>query len=277
MNTGSRARALHICGVLHRCGLADVVDLRCLIWQFLGACDDEPSLIVTGSNDRTAKVWDASTGQLLHTLVGHSLRVMAVAIQGAHVATGSADHLAKVWDATAGQLRHTLAGHDGPVHSVAFRGTNVLSGSTDRTSKVWDIISGKLLRTLAGSFCPNVHARQGNIRVHAAGGSREVVVASITPDQIKYMLYHGSLVEAVAIHGATLVTSSTSCTNVWDIVSGHLRYTLKNHGGGLAMQGTIIITGGPYETAEVWDVTSGKLQHKLVGHSAALTTVAARV
>jgi dynein assembly factor with WDR repeat domains 1 len=32
--------------------------------------------IVTGSFDRTAKLWDSNTGDLLHTLVGHTMEIV---------------------------------------------------------------------------------------------------------------------------------------------------------------------------------------------------------
>ena len=35
------------------------------------AISPDNSFIVTGSNDNTAMIWDARTGELLHTLSGH--------------------------------------------------------------------------------------------------------------------------------------------------------------------------------------------------------------
>jgi hypothetical protein len=59
------------------------------------------SKIVTGSSDKTAKVWDAKTMQELGTLKGHSNSVWSVAVfpDGSKIVTGSDDNTAKVWDA----------------------------------------------------------------------------------------------------------------------------------------------------------------------------------
>jgi len=54
---------------------------------------------ITGSYDRTCKVWDTTTGQELHSLEGHKNVVYAIAFNnpyGDRVATGSFDRTAKL-------------------------------------------------------------------------------------------------------------------------------------------------------------------------------------
>jgi WD40 repeat protein len=48
---------------------------------------------VTGSEDGTARVWDAETGQPLLTLTGHTLGILDIAISpdGKHLVTSSLD------------------------------------------------------------------------------------------------------------------------------------------------------------------------------------------
>ena len=56
--------------------------------------------IVTGGSDGTARVWDATTGEELLALKGHSGRVYSVfSADGQRIATTSEDRTAKVWDA----------------------------------------------------------------------------------------------------------------------------------------------------------------------------------
>ena len=63
--------------------------------------------------DKTAKVWEAASGQEVHTLSGHTDTVWGVAFSpdGRLVATASRDKTAKVWEAASGQEVHTLSGH----------------------------------------------------------------------------------------------------------------------------------------------------------------------
>lgn len=55
--------------------------------------------VVTGSYDKTAKVWDAQTGKELLTLNGHMNWVSSVAFSpdGRRIVTGSRDDTAKIW------------------------------------------------------------------------------------------------------------------------------------------------------------------------------------
>ena len=101
--------------------------------------------IVSGSDDKTLKVWDATSGQEMLTLKGHTGDVMSVAFSpdGKRIVSGSDDKTLKVWDAATGQETLTLKGHTNAVSSVAFSpdGKRIVSGSGDQTVKVWDASS----------------------------------------------------------------------------------------------------------------------------------------
>ena len=74
------------------------------------ALSPDGSRIVTGSNDYTAKVWNAHTGECERTLQGHRDSVTSVAVSpdGSRIMTGSHDRTAKVWNAATGACRMTL-------------------------------------------------------------------------------------------------------------------------------------------------------------------------
>jgi len=80
------------------------------------------SRIVTASEDKAAKVWDANTGQELMTLKGHDGMVLSAAYSadGKRIVTGGRDNAAKVWDANTGQELLTLKGHEGYVLSAVY-------------------------------------------------------------------------------------------------------------------------------------------------------------
>ena len=89
--------------------------------------------VLSGSGDKTLKLWDAATGSLVRTFEGHSDWVYSVAFSpdGTRVLSGSGDKTLKLWDAATGALVRTFEGHSDWVLSVAFSpdGTRVLSGS----------------------------------------------------------------------------------------------------------------------------------------------------
>ena len=69
--------------------------------------------IVTASDDQTARIWDAATGQELRTLSGHTDWVNSAAYSpdGQTIVTASDDQTARIWDAATGQELRTLSGH----------------------------------------------------------------------------------------------------------------------------------------------------------------------
>ena len=101
--------------------------------------------------DHTVKVWNASSGQELLTLKGHTDSVSSVAFSpdGDRIASASLDRTLKLWDAKNSQEMFTLRGHTGKVRHVAFSpdGRRIASASDDRTVKVWDAVSGLEART----------------------------------------------------------------------------------------------------------------------------------
>jgi WD40 repeat protein len=101
---------------------------------------------VSGSWDKTLKVWDVQTGEETLTLKGHSFYVASVSFSpnGKRIVSGSYDNTLKVWDSQTGRETLTLKGHRGPVESVSFSpdGKRIVSGSSgEATLKVWDISS----------------------------------------------------------------------------------------------------------------------------------------
>jgi len=77
--------------------------------------------IVSGSDDKTVRVWDAATGSLQQTLEGHSDPVYSVAFSpdGQKIVSGSYDKTVRVWDAATGSLQQTLEGHSSSVKLIA--------------------------------------------------------------------------------------------------------------------------------------------------------------
>ncbi|KAH1407298.1 hypothetical protein KXW78_004127 [Aspergillus fumigatus] len=91
-------------------------------WVWSVAFPQDGQLLASGSDDKTIKLWDPTTGALKHTLVGHSDSILSVAFSqdGQFLASGSHDKTIKLCDPTTGNLKHTLEGHSDWVQSVAF-------------------------------------------------------------------------------------------------------------------------------------------------------------
>ncbi|OBT67626.1 hypothetical protein VE03_03802 [Pseudogymnoascus sp. 23342-1-I1] len=134
-------------------------------WVTSVAFSPDGKQVVSGSDDKTVRLWDATTGAALQTLKGHSEWVSSVAFSpdGKQVVSGSDDKTVRLWDATTGAALQTLKGHSGWVSSVAFspdgkqvvsgsHDKTVVSGSYDETVRLWDTTTGAPLQTLEGHF-----------------------------------------------------------------------------------------------------------------------------
>ena len=90
----------------------------------------------------SVEVLDANSGQVLHTLIGHTAEVRGLAFSpdGRRIATSSWDRTIKLWDPDTGREVFTLRGHTAGLLVVAFSpdGRRLVSGGIDFTARVWD-------------------------------------------------------------------------------------------------------------------------------------------
>ena len=102
----------------------------------------EGLFIVSGSRDKTVKLWDASTGVCICTLVGHDNWVRAVLFHpgGKAIITASDDKTIRLWDFKNQRCSKTLVAHEHFVTSLDFHRTApyVVTGSVDQTVKIWE-------------------------------------------------------------------------------------------------------------------------------------------
>jgi WD40 repeat protein len=107
--------------------------------------------LLTGSDDGTARVWNARSGGLERTLRGHEgiVRGVSYSEDGQWIATAGGDGTARVWPADGGDAV-ILVGHQGPVNTARFdgRGDRLVTAGNDGTIRVWDTAGGDALVVL---------------------------------------------------------------------------------------------------------------------------------
>jgi len=102
--------------------------------------------IVSGSFDRTVRVWDATTGSIAHIYHSSSSHVQTVAwlSRGAQIAASGDDGKVYVWDTNTGKVIDTY-GNFGAVHSIAWSPLGrYLAVGDDRLLRVRDMESEKV-------------------------------------------------------------------------------------------------------------------------------------
>jgi WD40 repeat protein/tRNA A-37 threonylcarbamoyl transferase component Bud32 len=245
--------------------------------------------LASASWDRTVKVWDAGTGQVLLTLQVPYLGTIAAVTfsgDGKRLAGAGADKTVKVWDAGTGQQLLTLQGHTDRVSSVAFSGDGkrLASASWDKTVKVWDAGTGQVLLTLNGHAdrVDSVAFSGDSKRLASAGKDGTVKVWDAATGQELLAKRHADWVHGVAFsaEGKRLASAGKDGTvKVWDTATGQELLTLKGHTGaveGVAFSGDSkrLASAGKDGTVKVWDAATGQELQVLKGHTGPVNSVA---
>jgi WD40 repeat protein len=109
--------------------------------------------IVTGANDKTARVWDAESGrELLRLTTLAEVKSVAFSPDGMQALAASGDRV-QLWNPRNGKRSLELVGHDNTVEKAVFSadGSRVLTASLDATARVWDASGKGELYRLEGS------------------------------------------------------------------------------------------------------------------------------
>ncbi|KAI9209317.1 putative platelet-activating factor acetylhydrolase ib alpha subunit, partial [Polychytrium aggregatum] len=120
------------------------------IRELVGAADvskskDEQAVpgqyVITGSRDKSIKIWDVATGQCLHTLVGHDnwVRGLSMHPTGKFLLSISDDKTLRVWDLKFGRCAKSFEAHTHFVTSIDFNKNSpvVATASVDQVVKLW--------------------------------------------------------------------------------------------------------------------------------------------
>ena len=102
--------------------------------------------VLTGSEDNTARLWNAATGTPLGEPLRHDrdVRVVTFSPDGQTVFTGSDDKTARLWKTATGAPPREPLLHDGSVTAATFSPNRqtVLTGSEDKTARLWNAATG---------------------------------------------------------------------------------------------------------------------------------------
>jgi WD40 repeat protein len=230
------------------------------------AVSPDGSVVATGSQDRTARLWDAKTGKLLHVLGGHGLYVESVDFSpdGERVATGSFRE-ARLWETKTGKLVAYLHGSV----AVAFSPDGkVLAGSTpNKTIALWDGRTGALLRELPASqgWVRNVAFSPDGSRL-AAAGYDSVRLWDTKTDAV--VMSHKPVHTVHDIHfsrdGAWLAAESTARMPLWEAKTGKLMRLLDGYQLDFSPDGKVVAVTGK-DRVELQETATGKVLRAVPG------------
>jgi len=275
------------------------------------AYSPDGKLIATASGDKTARIWDAATGQELLTLQ-HAAGVGKVKFSpdGARLATGAGDGLVRLWDVASGKELLTIIAApqviDPSPYTVymAFSPDGKLLatvGNRESQAKFWDPASGAELFTLSHpswlSVAPGVDlvaneivfspAERGThfaISLSSRGvGLGRIEVWDLTARQ-RVQTLAGRFREdpflplAFNPEGTRLAAprGPDGRAAIWDVASGNLLFNLKESGNDIiySANGKRLLSGSGGGRAKVFDAETGEEVLALVGHTGIVISVA---
>ncbi|KAK1828700.1 F-box/WD repeat-containing protein 1A [Podospora conica] len=237
--------------------------------------------LVSGSRDRTLKVWDLETGRCLRTLTKHEGSVLCLQFDSHPdediIVSGSSDSNIIVWKFSTGEVVQTLdKAHQESVLNVKFDKRILVTCSKDKTIKVFN------RRPLRAGDLGYVEVDAVPITVRYGSS------IPISPDDlpvtppwtlIGVLLGHSAAVNAVQIHEREVVSASGDRhIKVWDWPTQACIRTIVGHNKGIACvqyDGRRIVSGSSDNVVKVFDRQTGLEVASLRGHSNLVRTVQA--
>lgn len=107
--------------------------------------------LISGSYDCTVRVWKISTGETVHRLQGHTMKVYSVVLDNERnrCISGSMDNMVKIWSLYTGSVLYTLDGHTSLVGLLDLNCDRLVSAAADSTLRIWDPREGQCKATLS--------------------------------------------------------------------------------------------------------------------------------
>jgi WD40 repeat protein len=208
-------------------------------------------LLVTPSGDDVAQVRDATTGQVVLTLVGHEkgkqerlgkidqalmeqdpdyhveptyehgVLSATFSPDGRHILTTSVDQTARIWDAHSGEPLKILRGHTDAVSFGSFSpdGSKIVTISSDFTARIWDATSGETTAILKlGGSGNEAYFSRDNHRIVTSAGLQVALWDAATGAEI-VTLDNPEGVSAVSLSpdGRQLAIASRGGVTYWEI------------------------------------------------------------
>ena len=257
------------------------------------------SKIVSGNKDGTIRLWDAKTGKLIHTHLGHhtptsnyiehrnnSINSIALSPDGKTIVSAGRDGTIRLWNANTGQHTHTL------IHNMSFArvalspdGKTIVGWSLRGDPiRLWNAKTKQLRHTLTGhndwiisvAFSPDGNTIvsadwDGTIRLWNTNTGRHIrtLTGRINNSKRDATLYFGSA--EFSPDGKTIIIRDwNNTTRLWDAKTDTQILTEHNDGiisVALSPDGKTVVSGGANGTLRLWNAKTGKLKHTLTGHN----------
>jgi len=230
-------------------------------------------MLLTGSEDKTLKLWDLATKTCTHTFMGHEAAVYAVqnAASESLVFSGSADGEIRLWNIVTGQCQSIFSHHGDAVWALSLSadGDWLASASADSTIRVWNWQTGQCMRVLPGhqhwvlsvAFSPQSSWL-------ASGGFDQTVRLwdSATGNPLRVLQGYTNGIFALTVdeqNGILVSGSHDGQVNQWDIHTSRQLSSIQAHASqlwtiALSADGQWMATGALESGIHLWHRATGE-------------------
>ena len=248
----------------------------------------ENNTLVSGSADKSIRVWDLQSRACLRTLHGHTGSVRDVVCgKSGSIYSASDDSTIRVWSVATGALVGILTGHSDKVFSLALAADErtLVSGSADGTMRLWDLreMTCELVSDSLATWINTVVFAPDSRKVIAGTESGLMVVWDRVTGVMVASKRHTSWVWCLAMaeDGSRMVSGSGDCTvGIWE-TKGSLKAIafLEGHSDKVAKvtiapDGRRAASASVDSTVRVWNLDTSECQAVLKGHSGSVECVA---
>lgn len=245
--------------------------------------------LVSGSRDRTIRVWNIDTQRLVHKpLIGHSASVLCLQFDERPgqdvIISGGSDCRIIMWQFSTGRiLKEIEKAHSESVLNLKFDDRYLVTCSKDKTIKVWN--RTEIMPT--DDTYPSSTIKSGAkfpsyiINMQDYVESQHLYMKPLLPYSLIMTLEgHGAAVNAIQILGGNIVSASGDrSVKVWNVRTGACIRTFSGHSKGIAcvqFDGRRIVSGSSDETVRIFDQATGAEVACLQGHTSLVRTVQAQ-
>jgi hypothetical protein len=244
--------------------------------------------IISGSSDRTIRIWNLRTGGLESRLLGHSDMVLSLGIthDDRYLVSAGWDNSLLLWNLATRKIECQITGNSEIVWCIAVTHNNekLVFGTGEFTIKIWNLRTRQYSALLGGheGSVSCIAVTQDDKYIISGSEDKTIRGWKLSNNQQEFILTgHNGYVMSVCISvdNQFIITGSQDKTlKVWSLQNKRAVATLAGHSRSvesvsISRDGRYVISGSADGTVRVWNFET-KTQEKIIqAHSSAVLSL----